>query len=477
MAYFAGAIPNQTMPSQAEPPPPTSLRPPRKAKARPSAGLALLLAFGLALPTLAAAQDSLRVQLKWTHQFQFAGYYMAQELGYYREAGLAVSLLEGGPGISDYEAVLEGRADLAICDEIAILKRLEGEPLVLVASLFQHSPYVVLTTAQNSIKSANDLLDKAIVASENQGRISLKAMLEHNGLDPGRIRFVPNDGDALRMIRDSLADATTAYASHEMTYFALEGLKVVSLPAHEQGADFYGDLVVCHEDLRKRSPKAITRFWDATRRGWEQALADPQRAAEVAILRYGARLRPEQLVAEALAMRHFVEAEVAPIGTVKPERVEDIARTIVRLYPERELDMARLDGFVFAPRTHDERLLHWLLGLAVLAALLVGGVVLWNRQLQRKVQQRTMMLKEALQEQQDWHGPECRHANGQIGRSHRFQRQQQREQRHIEDTDHTHALVRGERRLAPVIRPQEFGADPPELGHCQRHHAGKVIAA
>ena len=64
-------------------------------------------------PSVALEQVSL--QLKWKHQFQFAGYYAALEQGYYRDAGLDVTIREDGPDVDAAEAVASGRADFGVC--------------------------------------------------------------------------------------------------------------------------------------------------------------------------------------------------------------------------------------------------------------------------------------------------------------------------------------------------------------------------
>ena len=60
--------------------------------------------------------DKVILQLKWKHQFQFAGYYAAQENGYYKDAGLDVTILEARPGVDPVEQVLEGKADFGVAD-------------------------------------------------------------------------------------------------------------------------------------------------------------------------------------------------------------------------------------------------------------------------------------------------------------------------------------------------------------------------
>src|SRR6201996_6390236 len=86
---------------------------------RQNFGLLRRLIVGVSLVLLAshpaAALDSVSLQLKWKHQFQFAGYYAALEQGFYRDAGLDVTIREGGPGIDVAETVAGGKADFGVC--------------------------------------------------------------------------------------------------------------------------------------------------------------------------------------------------------------------------------------------------------------------------------------------------------------------------------------------------------------------------
>src|SRR5437763_6435769 len=92
----------------------------------------------------AAALDAVSLQLKWKHQFQFAGYYAALEQGFYRDAGLDVTIREGGPGIDVAETVASGKADFGVCNASVLREWSMGRRLVVLAAIFQHSPIVIL---------------------------------------------------------------------------------------------------------------------------------------------------------------------------------------------------------------------------------------------------------------------------------------------------------------------------------------------
>src|SRR5260370_32724101 len=91
----------------------------------------------------AAARDPVSLQLKWKHQFQFAGYYAALEQGYYRNAGLDVTIREGGPDIVAAETVASGKADFGVCSASVLGEWAKGRRLVVLAVLFQQSPSII----------------------------------------------------------------------------------------------------------------------------------------------------------------------------------------------------------------------------------------------------------------------------------------------------------------------------------------------
>jgi ABC-type nitrate/sulfonate/bicarbonate transport system substrate-binding protein len=81
------------------------------------------------------------LQLKWQHQFQFAGYYAALEHGYYQQVGLDVTIVEATSADEASAKVLAGEADFGIAMSDLVLLRSEGHPVVALATIYQHSPW------------------------------------------------------------------------------------------------------------------------------------------------------------------------------------------------------------------------------------------------------------------------------------------------------------------------------------------------
>jgi ABC-type nitrate/sulfonate/bicarbonate transport system substrate-binding protein len=107
--------------------------------------------------------ETVTLQLKWLHAFQFAGYYAAKEKGFYAEEGLDVALQQRSMETSHIDDVLEGRAEYGTADAGLLFSRLQGQPVVVLAQIFQHSPMVLLTLKESGLRTPFDLAGKKVM--------------------------------------------------------------------------------------------------------------------------------------------------------------------------------------------------------------------------------------------------------------------------------------------------------------------------
>nr|GFD05515.1 hypothetical protein [Tanacetum cinerariifolium] len=127
-------------------------------------------------PQQNGAEQVIDVQLRWKHQFQFAGYYAAIAEGYYREEGLDVRLHEGGPNVTPVQEVLSGRAQYGEANSELLYERLRGKPLVALAVIFQHSPSVLLARTDQGVRTVHDLISKPVMLMDAQTDADFMAM-------------------------------------------------------------------------------------------------------------------------------------------------------------------------------------------------------------------------------------------------------------------------------------------------------------
>ena len=120
-------------------------------------------AFGVVAATAASAADKVTLQLKWVTQGQFAGYYVAQDKGFYKDAGLDVTIKPGGPDIAPEQVIAAGGADVIVdWMPAALAAREKGEPLVNIAQIFQKSAQMTTCRKDTGITKPADFKGKTI---------------------------------------------------------------------------------------------------------------------------------------------------------------------------------------------------------------------------------------------------------------------------------------------------------------------------
>jgi ABC-type nitrate/sulfonate/bicarbonate transport system substrate-binding protein len=184
----------------------------------PMSGASLLrrqfLAVAMTLLGASAAQalGAVTLQLKWLHQFQFAGYYAALEKGFYREVGLDVEIREGGPNVDAIGDVVTGRADFGVGTSGALIARARGQEVVVLAAVFQHSPAILLVPRRTGVASVFALQDRLLM--DTPGSEDIAAMLKLAGVDYAKMPRVKHNGDPRDLVSGK-ADAMVAYSTND----------------------------------------------------------------------------------------------------------------------------------------------------------------------------------------------------------------------------------------------------------------------
>jgi ABC-type nitrate/sulfonate/bicarbonate transport system substrate-binding protein len=184
----------------------------------------------------AAALDQVSMQLKWKHQFQFAGYYAALEQGFYRAAGLDVTIREGGPDIDAAEVVADGKADFGVCSASVLREWVMGRRLVVLAVIFQQSPATILVLRRADISSVSDLRGRTLMDAPGSDEIA--AMLKHEGVDYTALPRTDHSGDP-RDLLAGRADAMVAYSTNEPFVLEQLGAAYRTFSPGDYGVEFF----------------------------------------------------------------------------------------------------------------------------------------------------------------------------------------------------------------------------------------------
>lgn len=336
----------------------------------------------------AAAVEAVRVQLKWLHQFQFAGYYAAIEKGYYRDAGMEVELIEGAPGIDPAEVVLSGGAEYGVGTPELLLAKAEGKPIVVLGVIFQHSPYVFLALEEGPIDDVSNLAGARIMIEPQAAE--LYAYLRRELVPTEGMTVLPHAFSAEALVNGGV-DAMSAYSTDEPFTLHHAGVPYATFSPRAGGVDFYGDCFFTTEREIREHPERVRAFREATLKGWEYALEHPEEIVDLILARYGSKKSREALLFEATEMRRLVHPEIIPIGYMYEGRWRHIMETY------EELGMldgpVDLTGFLYNPNPlKDYARIAWIAGgaLVLVAGSLAILLPVWrlNRRLRMEVTER-----------------------------------------------------------------------------------------
>ncbi len=351
--------------------------------------------FLVVMPTVCAAETSsgnatpVRLQLKWRHQFQFAGFYTALEKGYYREAGFAVTIIPGTPGTDPVETVLTGAADFGVASSELVLRYAKGDPVVVLASIFQHSPLTLFVRRDAGINTVQDLAGHKVALAPWETEIF--AYLQRERVPIDRLQLVQHDYSVDTLLQGRV-DALAGYETDESYYLQQSGGQYRQFTPRSSGVDFYGDTLFTTRAMVKRRPEWAEAFRAASLRGWQYALAHQEEISALVHAKYAPDLPVEKLRFEAERMMPLVRSDLVELGHTHAGRW----RHIFDVY--RELDLAPgsadidIDGLIYhPPRPRDLRWLLWVLA----AGALILAVAIW---LARRFYRFNWRLRQQLEE-------------------------------------------------------------------------------
>lgn len=276
--------------------------------------------------------ETIAIQLSmWSHGFQFAGYYAALEKGFYAEEGLHVRLRERQAEKYNVESVLDGEAEYGISDMGLLLYRLEGEPVVLLAQIFQHSPLIFIAKRESGIGSPYEMVGRRVMMDLRvKYEAPLYAMIEEilggiSKIDAIQHTFDYNDFFTNR------AEAIATFITDQPFLMKERGVEINVINPQSYGMDFYGDNLFTTESEILSHPGRADRVLRATLKGWQYALSHKDETIDLIHGKYALSSDRALLEYEARMVDLLVVPDLIPLGDVNPARYNWAAETFSRL--------------------------------------------------------------------------------------------------------------------------------------------------
>jgi len=291
-----------------------------------------LLIFGCGKSQPPKAPDEVKLQLKWLHQAQFAGFYMAQEKGYYAKENIKITFLEGGQSVDIAGSVISGKADFGVVTpEYILINRSQGLPLTALAAIYRRSALVFAARDDSGIVRPADFKGKTVASAGKGGsmefELQLRAMMRKLKIDISKVNIVPYDPEYVRFYSGE-TDVTGAYYTGGIIKMRKKGMKLNLIWPGDYGVNFYSDTIVTTDRLISENPDLVTRFLRATLKGWQDAIED-YRQAVIVTLKYAHDQDSDIQAAMMEAMLPLVHTGEDRIGWMKPEIWNEMYDTLL----------------------------------------------------------------------------------------------------------------------------------------------------
>lgn len=339
----------------------------------------------------ASALEKVSLQLKWTHQFQFAGYYAAVEKGYYREAGLDVEIREALPEQDTAREVTRGNADFGVGTSNLVLLRAEGEPVVVLGVVYQHSPFVLISTGESGIRDIHQLSQQKVMMELDAAE--LLAYFKHEGIDVAKMDVVPHTF-RLEDLLENKVQAMACYSTDQPFLLKEKGIAYQMFSPRAGGIDFYGDNLFTTEKQIRDHPERVKRFLDASLRGWKYAMAHQEEMVDLILAKYPQEHSRDHLLFEAAESVKLIHPELIELGYINQGRWDSIVKTYADLgFLKKDVD---LDAFIYERDPKPNlRWVYWSLGCIGVVAAAFGLWTLLTARMNRLLREEVAARKEA----------------------------------------------------------------------------------
>ncbi|NOQ76975.1 MAG: response regulator [Methylococcaceae bacterium] len=337
-----------------------------------------------------AEQQTLKpvsLQLKWTHSFQFAGYYAAKELGYYEEEGLDVEIRPYSFSSRVIDQVITGEADFGVGDSAILAEYINGYPVVALAAVFQDNPLVFFSKKTSGINHPEDLIGKRLMFDDaGIGGAPIRAMLAKNKVQPHQFNLIKHSYNLQDLI-DGNIDAITGYSTSQLYDFQKQGVAINVMNPKDYGINFYGDILFTSQSKLKKNSEELDKFVRASLKGWNYALTHQKQLIRIIQSQYNADKTDAELAYEASKMVELMAYPLIEVGYMNQDRWDNIAKTFESLgLTNKAFDY---ESFIYTPQI--KTYLYYLPPLLLTVLILTAWLI-------RKYKQNTLLLSDLKQE-------------------------------------------------------------------------------
>jgi NitT/TauT family transport system substrate-binding protein len=240
------------------------------------------------IPVQAFAQDKVSLAVDWLLNGTHAGYFIAQEKGYYKDKGLDVSIARGFGSGDTIKRVATGSVDFGVADTGAIIAARANDdiPVRIVAMIYDKATLGLIYLKSSGITKPRDLEGKTIARSASGASVNMfPGFLAANNMQRDKIKEIVVDASAyLPLLMSGQADAVLEQAMN-IGKFSKEaekqGKEAAAMLYSDFGLSSYGNAIIARDKTIAEKPDLVRRFTEASLRGLAYALEHPEEAVDL----------------------------------------------------------------------------------------------------------------------------------------------------------------------------------------------------
>ncbi len=237
-------------------------------------------AAGVTVVASAVAQTPVTFQLNWTAGGPNAGFAAAAGEGYYKQAGLDVTIVQGNGSANTAQLVASGRAQLAYADAVAVSQLIaKGAPMRIVATIYQSNPNEVSALKKTGIKSLKDLVGKKVgVPAGSSQTTMLPLLLKANGLKESDMQMINMPVAAMvPSLLQGQVDAILGSMDAYQIQLEQQGAELDNFRFADFGVPTVSTSIFASNSFIKENPDLLKKFIAASLKGWSFALDNPEK--------------------------------------------------------------------------------------------------------------------------------------------------------------------------------------------------------
>lgn len=273
--------------------------------------------FLFSLSTQAANLEKVSLQLDWKYQFEYAGFIMAKEKGFYAEAGLDVEFREYREGVDIVDEVLSQKSNYGIHNSSVVIHDGQLEPIILMATYYQQSPLVFVVS--KDIKSPKDMMGKKVMGTQDELKYSsLALLLNHFYVNPKNTMFIGHNFDIDRFIQGEV-DAMSAFRTNQLYELDRQNIEYNIIDPADFGFFMSAVNLFTSRAEAVNSSDRTRKFIEASNKGWVYALEHPEEAASTIYEKYSQAKTIDALAFEANVTRKMMLLDFFDVGATNKD--------------------------------------------------------------------------------------------------------------------------------------------------------------